>query len=302
MLESVVRTLFIAGYTFLKIERSPNYALIFTSKNDEFSLIHKHLFAVAEDLYLFDHADHVSLSQVASADLVSLVFIGEFSDDVEVKHPVLSREQLYSQLGGPVSSFLPLEPDYGTNLLTLSLNKLPSTILEGTADDNFEEYVFQGLQFIFNRRVVRYGKKRSGKELPDGVIPGDLILIYDCKAAKDGYKITAESMRQFSKYVEDFRKRYGSLGFMPHGFLVISSSFESTSSLNNRSKNLYSSCNVLLSTFTATALSKTVELLLENSVWRNSMDWRKIFSSTVVSFSDIEKNLLERKKDRIISR
>ena len=130
--------------------------------------------------------------------------------------------EFVGRLGGPVKSWLPLEPTYAAELVTLGRNKVPPG-MNGKADDRFEEYVHAGLQFVLGDRVIRYGQNRRGEPLPDGVAISrqDFTLLYDAKAAGGGFKVSYQAIRQFESYVVDFKRRYASYAPPIHAFLRV---------------------------------------------------------------------------------
>src|SRR5690606_7771764 len=104
-------------------------------------------------------------------------------------------DEFLHRLGGPVDTWLPLEPDYEDRLQHLGANKLPNG-LQGRVDDLYEQFVHAGLQFLLGDRVVRYGQSRRFETLPDGVyVPRTRVnVMYDAKAAKEGYKVDTDSI------------------------------------------------------------------------------------------------------------
>lgn len=139
--------------------------------------------------------------------------------------------------------------------------------------------------------------------MPDGLVLGrdSLHLLYDCKAAKDGYEISRTSIRQFADYVNNFHSRYEGYVGKLHAFLVISGKFKSDETLEGRSRELYAECKVPLVFLTAIELGKIIALFADRPVLRQCVDWRVIFSNVSVSVASVESNIRAREKDKVIS-
>jgi hypothetical protein len=296
---TLIRTLFGAGFLVNNVQRKPNYLAISAKRFDEFGIATPYLFAYAGDK-LLSNADSVALTKVAGTHQAALIIIGEISGP-PTNLIVLTKDVLFAKFGGAISSLLPLEPQYGSQLITLARNELPPG-LTGKADDLFEAYTHSGLQFLFKGRVIRYGQERRFEVLPDGVVVASSapLMPYDCKAAASGYEISRNSIRQFADYVKSFRSRWGS--FIPtplHAFLIISSAFDSTKVLQERSNELYSECNVPLVCMTADCLKDCVEEFSSKPHLRSVIDWRRIFVPSLVDIAAVRQQIAARMKDGI---
>jgi hypothetical protein len=113
-------------------------------------------------------------------------------------------------------------------LPSLALNKKPWELRESpeSADDLFEQMFFRLMTTTFGLDGRRQGSSARGKRLPDGslLLPDGEHILYDCKAARDGYVMTADHERRFVEYVAAAKKD----GVGPRGpmvLLVVSSSF-----------------------------------------------------------------------------
>lgn len=166
----------------------------------------------------------------------------------------------------------------------------------------FEEYVHAGLQFILQDRVVRYGQERLFESVPDGLVAGNRspLMIYDAKAAMDAYAISATSIRQFADYVRTFHRRYESLTGKLHAFLLVSGHFATEASIEDRSAQLFADCGVPLRTLRAEEMAKIVALFAERPSFPRAIDWRTIFSKTVITAASVEANLEARTRDGVI--
>jgi hypothetical protein len=149
---------------------------------------------------------------------------------------------------------------------------------------------------------VRYGQDRRFETLPDGVVLGgeSLILLYDCKAAKEGYDVSRATIRQFADYVRSFHRRYEAYMGRVHAFLVISGYFQSPGTFDDRSRDLIAECQVPLVFLTAEDMGKIIGMLVKRPAFRQSLEWKRIFSGGVMHASDVRKNLQARIRDRVI--
>ena len=296
----IVRTLVGSGFVLEKVDRKPNYIVFDVYRLDEFGVKLRYLLAFSGSDGI-PSSDVDGLDRIASPTKASLVIIGS----VKVSRPdipVITMREFEGRLGGLIPSFLPLQENYPTHLATLGLNKLPRG-LTGTADDLFEKYVHSGLQFMLQDKVIRYGQERRGEAVPDGLVLGrnSFHLLYDCKAAKNGYEISRTSIRQFADYVNSFHNRYEGYVGRLHAFLVISGKFKSDETFDGRSRELYSECKVPLVFLTASELGKIISLFADHPALRQCVDWRVIFSGVSVSAASVESNIRVREKDKVIS-
>lgn len=270
------------------------------SRRDELGVNTKYLLAFSGGNKL-SAADVAGLRHTASFHSAALVVICDVCEDELNDLPVIAPEDFIQRLGGAISSYLPLESFYNEHLVALAHNKLPEGV-EGRADDLFEEYVHVGLQFILHKQVVRYGQDRRFKTLPDGVVlgGGSLLLLYDCKAAKDGYDISRNSIRQFADYVRRFHQNYERYIGRVHCFLVVSSFFQSPETLDERSRDLLAECQVPLASLNADEMGQIVQMFVERPAYRQSIEWKRILSGGAVHAAGVQKDLQERIKDGVI--
>lgn len=294
----VIRTLMGSRFQLVSGTRKPSYMLLEMDRYDEFGHKSPYMFAHCERKLA--EAEILGLKSIADGKGIPLIVIGEI-DGTNYDVICMSESKLFGKLGGSIQSFLPLEPDYGEHLTILGRNSLPSG-LQGEADDLFEIYVQQGLEFLLQERVVRYGQERNFEVVPDGLIASNsFVFLYDCKAAKDGYAFSRDSIRQFSDYVKLFNERYSAHAPRIHSFLVVSGFFKSPNTLLDRSQELYAECQVPLACLTSDEMRSIVELFTAQPTYRRSVDWKKILSSVIVTADAVHKNLEERKKDKVIS-
>lgn len=297
---TIVRTLVGSGFIVSNVSRKPSYIAFHTQRSDELGVRTKYLLAFSGETKL-SSTDVAALKRAASYHSAALVIIGYANNQRESEFPVIAPEEFLQRLGGAISSYLPLESFYADHLKTLGSNKLPDG-LNGEADELFEEYVHVGLQFLLHKRVVRYGQDRRFETLPDGAIldARNLLLLYDCKAAEKGYDITRNTIRQFADYVQSFHRRYEKYVGRVNAFLVISGFFQSPSTFDDRSRDLQAECQVPLAFLTAEEMGKIVKKFLKYPKYRQSIEWKRIFSGGIVRAADVQKDLRGRIKDGVI--
>jgi hypothetical protein len=298
-LSTIVNTLIGSGFQLVNVTSKPSYLLFRVYRTDEFGIRQRYVFAYSGDSTLKAPAI-AGLRKVAANDTAPLVIIGT-AEKSDPTIPILTLDQFVGQMGGTVPTFLPLEPDYPAQLTELAFNKKPSGLI-GKADDLFEAYVHAGLQFLLQRKVIRYGQDRLFETVPDGLVlsRNSVQLLYDCKAYKKGYPLSRDAIRQFADYVRSFHQRYESYIGRLHAFLVISGKFQSDATLDTRSQELYSECQVPLVFMSAATLGDIVTLFANAPRYRSTIDWKVVFSATTIEVRTLKAQLSARKKDKVI--
>jgi hypothetical protein len=203
--------------------------------------------------------------------------------------------------GGPVYSTSPFDPEFGARLVTLGRNKLPPG-LSGAPDDLFEVFVRVALEFILGGRVIRYGQERRFEARPDGLaLPRHgFTLMYDAKAYTTAYPVTAESIRQFKSYVEDFRRRYNPY-LRLNAFVVVSTKFEQgQSALEERNREMIAECSVPLVFLRSAVLSDIIQLIAGRPSARGAINWARVFADPIVSVKRVSREMIAIDKDGIL--
>lgn len=297
MSPNLIRTLIGSKFQLISGTRKPSYILLEMARYDEFGHQAKYLFAYCARK--LSEPEILGLKALAKNKNLPLVIVGE-TEKTCTDVVIIPESKLLGKLGGSIQSFLPLESDFGEQLIALGRNELPAD-LQGSPNDLFEIYVQQALEFLLQERVIRYGQERRFERLPDGLMAShNFVFLYDCKAAKDGYTFTRDSIRQFSDYIEDFHDRYSNCAPRVHSFLVVSGFFANPSTHLKRSQELYAKCQVPLSFLTSDDLSAMIKMFASKPAYRHSMDWKEIFSSGSISAHDVSKNLECRIRDKVI--
>jgi hypothetical protein len=240
------------------------------------------------------------LEKTAVARRSRPIILSEERPDTKITwyHP----DNFYQILGGPITSGLILAPDLPDRLEMLGMNTLPSGLV-GDPDDLFEEHVKECLQFLLNSRAWRYGQDRLFEKVPDGLIFGknNLLLLFDAKAYGKGFTVSADDVRRFTSYVEEFHQKYEAVLPRIYIFLVVSAKFNQRKfALTVKSNELYAKCQTKLSFLEARELGKIVDLMKENIGLRNSIDWKLVFSSTIITEASVKDQLLALNRDNLL--
>lgn len=280
--------------------RTPNYLAFNLERPDEFGIAIKYLLGYAGDRPISD-ADIEGLRKPASSESSSLVVVSSNTNIPADSAVVLTKAKFFGLMGGVVSSVLPLEPEYGSQLTVLAKNELPDG-LAGEPDDLFEAYVHAGLQFLLRGRVLRYGQNRRFEAVPDGLalIKGAPLILYDAKAAKETYGLSKIAIRQFSDYITQFHIRYEEHVGRVHAFAVVSGSFQDRGILMERSNELYAACGVPLVSVTAESIAQMVALFADRPVFRSVVDWKSIFVAPFLEFAKVKEIVETRKRDDVV--
>src|ERR1700733_4449191 len=114
----LMRTIIAAGFDVTSVERKPNYLVLDLNRIDEFGILNKYMLAYAGDTAI-SSADVEGLRKAADHRRAALVLVTSRADGAD-DLAVVNKARFFGKLGGIVSSVLPLEPDYGTRLITLS--------------------------------------------------------------------------------------------------------------------------------------------------------------------------------------
>jgi hypothetical protein len=299
-LPNLMRTLLAAGFDVTRVERKPNYLALTLVRPNAFGSRIKYLVAYAGDR-LISEADVEGLEKLSLRESSSLVVVSANTNLARDSVVVLTKSKLFSLMGGVVSSVLPLEPNFGEQLITLARNQLPHG-MQGEPDDLFENYVHAGFQFLLRGRVLRYGQDRRFEAVPDGMaLTNDApLILYDAKAARSPYEITITTIRQFADYVKQFHSRYEAYVGRVYAFAVVSNAFQNESVLVARSNELYANCGVPLVCVTAETVSRMVALFADRPIFRSIVDWKNIFVPPIVKFSKVKEVVDARKRDKVV--
>ncbi len=210
-------------------------------------------------------------------------------------------EEFSEKIGGLVNTGLILLDNISEIIYQLGHHELPIG-LDGTPDELLEIYVKEILQFLLTSPAKRYGSDRRFESLPDGIVLGkDLIIQFDSKSYSSGFGFSLDDIERFSKYVNDFNRRYSGILNRVFSFVVVTGKFnDSEESIENRKKTFYQKCQTSLSCIDCNNLSSILNLVKRNLKCRESIDWKEIFSNTIITKELLEKEIKRISKDNII--
>lgn len=297
-IQNIVSTLITNGFEIDQMERFPKGNIIFNIlKLDK-------LGAVVKYSILFTK-DNIETSLTTSVITLSRAFESQpfiVSDNfVSSDCTTHTFQRFYDFFGGIVNTGLILIPNLPDILEELGLNKLP-TVLQGDAFDLHELYVKECFQFILQSPTRRYGKDRIFESIPDGIVicKNGMMILYDSKAYSKGFDFTADDIKRFASYVEEFNNRYSAILGKVFTFTVITGKLNPTEkSIGNRSKELYRKCNCNLSCVTSRELGNIVQLLQKEPDIRVSILWKNIFSELIIDSTLVQKEIIRIKKDNL---
>lgn len=295
-LEVAIRTLTIGGFILEGANRKPGYALIYMDRYDEFGQKQNYCFALFEN---DPSKNEVEAARIAAKHKKAYLVV--ISPDIISNIPSIEWERFINLFGGAVFSLSALETEFADHLNHLGRNQLPNGV-KGKADDLYEKYARNALEFIFGCKVIPYGQERRFESRPDGIIlqSEKFTALYDTKAYSSGYDVSLETIRQFSSYVRDFRRRYSQF-FELNAFVVISCDFpHRKTTLESRSRELLAEVGVPLIFLNSVTIIDVIKLLARSPSLRRSINWRKVFTNPVIEISYVKDEIQMIQKDLII--
>jgi hypothetical protein len=221
-----------------------------------------------------------------------------FGNDVKQ----FSMRTFFESIGGWTNTGLILIDGLPDIIDELGHNKCPAG-LTGSPSDLLEIYTKEALQYLLDSPAKRYGQDRIFESLPDGLVLGKnrLNILFDAKAYAEGYSVSADDVKRYTSYVQDFNDRYSSFVGRVYSFTIVTGRFiDSSESLQNRRDELYRLCQTQLSCITARTLGNLVQLARPQSTFVSSVKWVNIFSQNMITEKMLEDELTRIKKDNIL--
>ncbi len=297
-IQNIVSTLITNGFEIDQMERFPKGNIIFNIlKLDKLGAIVKYSILFTKDKNETSLTDSVITFSKAFASKPLII-----SDNfVSANCTTHTFQKFYDFFGGIVNTGLILIPNLPDILEELGLNKLPA-VLQGDAFDLHELYVKECFQFILQSPTRRYGKDRLFESIPDGIVicKNGMMILYDSKAYSNGFDFTADDIKRFASYVDEFNKRYSAVLGKVFTFTVITGKLKPTAqTIANRSKELYKKCNCNLSCITSRELGNIVQLLQKEPDIRVSILWKNIFAEFIIDAALVQKEITRIKKDNL---
>jgi len=289
-----IRTLISSGFHFDNVYDHSSNISIHCHRFDEFGISIPYLIVLAKTK--INQAEFNAIKK--SCKNVSLILVG----DKKNQNEGLELRNFLEKLGGPIISLFPYNMNFERQLNELGRNTLPKGML-GKPDSLFELASRDCLQLLFGNRVIKYGQDRIFEALPDGIAfpSNNLPIMYDAKSYSSGYKLSRNSIRTFTDYINNYNSKYSHYTGKIYSFIIVSGFFaDSKKSLENRARELYSDAQVLPVYLTTREFSKAVNIVKQNVQYRMSIDWKNILSNSFFNANDIRKNINKIKKDKII--
>jgi len=297
-ISNIVSTLITNGFVIDQIERFPKENIILNIlKLDKLGAIIKYSILFTKDITETQLTN--SLITISKAFHSKPLIISD--NFVSPNCTTYTFEKFYNFYGGIVNTGLILIPNLPDTLEELGTNKLP-TVLQGDAFDLHELYVKECFQFILQSPTRRYGKGRIFESIPDGIVicKNGMMILYDSKAYSKGFDFTADDIKRFASYVDEFNNRYSTILGKVFTFTVITGKFNATQKvIANRSKELYKKCNCNLSCITSRELGNIVQMLKKEPDIRVSILWKNIFSELLIDTALVKKEITRIKKDNL---
>ncbi len=263
-----------------KLGAEVRYSILFTNRKKESTLV----------------SSLMTLSLGYSS--TPIVVCDDFSS---TKCATYTFNEFFRFFGGVVNTGLILIPNLPEILDKLGKNKLPIG-LEGDPSNLHEIYVKECLQFILKSPTRQYGQERLFQSLPDGIVIAKdrMIILYDSKAYSKGFNFSADDIKRFASYVDDFNDRYSNEIGRVFSFTVITGKFKvKEPTIQKRSNELYTICRCKLSCITSKELGEIVQILKVTPDLRSSIYWKRVFSELIIDISMVNKEIARIKTDNI---
>jgi hypothetical protein len=224
------------------------------------------------------------------------------SPKVPEGHHHVTPTRFFELLGGAVDDSLVQRPTLSADLASLGRGTVPEG-LDGRPDELLEHFVWASLQYLIGQRARPWGTDRRFEPLPDGVLPGagGLVLLYDTKAYKEPYEVSADDLRRYATYVRDFNDRYGHYFGPVYAFIVVSGAFaQNDAQRDGRSQELFTACRTPLCFLASESLGELVARIRGKAHLRSSVDWKRVFAARSVRVETVDEQLRSLEKDALV--
>lgn len=216
---TLIRTLVAAGFEITDARRQPRAIIVECTRDDAFGDPIPYLIAVTdEDAPPED--DRANIIRDAERDHRRCVLVAAAPGP-----GWWSWDDFLEVLGGAVSTWRALGPDYPRALTAVAHNELPEG-LRGEPWRLHEDAAADGFEFLLGRRVRRLGGLRRGAAVADivALTPDDHLYLIDAKTSKAPFDVGAPELRPLREYVE--RQRQRQRGLSPvSGVIVTAAAF-----------------------------------------------------------------------------
>jgi hypothetical protein len=206
-------------------------------------------------------------------------------------------EEAYKAVRERESSFALSDPSGIRWLRSLSLNKLPYD-LQGSAvpaETWFEIAVFRVFTRILGFDGRRLGADAPGKREPDGIIfsPSGTTVLFDAKAARDGWSMGAPEERKLLEYVRARRTRHGA-PVAGARVLIVSSYFTAAATAFNARRKKFVDAGSDLAYLAAADLADAAAAIAGSPLGVSAarrIDWDSIFDAGNVTAALLEESI-----------
>jgi hypothetical protein len=292
-LKFLFENLFVNKYDITYSKRvAKNTLLISAIKKDDFGKSHNYEF------YFFSETvSEEYLQKYRAKEFENRILIG-LNDQTGAD---FTEEQFLDKLSTIIDPGIYLNPNLENILKDLGHNFIPKG-MNGNAAELLEAYSKECLQFLVGGKGRRYGKERSFESLPDGAILGNGInVLFDAKAYKGGFNPSADDLKRFQSYINDFNKKYSHFSEKIFSFIVVSGHFQvGEDALIGRSRELYEMCQTTLSFISSENLAVIIKISRDHAEFMSAINWKKILSHTIPNGNLLLHQIEKIKKDKIV--
>lgn len=180
----------------------------------------------------------------------------------------------------------------------LARNKRPPDLpIGGPPDALFEEMTFKLLTRCFRLGGRRLGTSTPGTEVPDALLhlpSASESVLLDCKAARDGYRMTASHYRAIRDYVRDLAPAESAEGRTLTHVLIVSSGFTGSAGARHpyygRARRLHQDTSTKLAYMRADDLVRLAFSVEERELSlaeREALRWEDFLDSGLVTGDDL---------------
>jgi hypothetical protein len=293
---TALRTLLVSGYIVTDVTRiSERSAILSARKRDKLGGLATStiLFAEKPAPNVIEMLRKTAVQNGSSPLIVTTATVTGVS--------TIQPRQFYDLLGGEIRFDRLMRDDLPAIVDALGHNRLPNELKNGNPEDLLEDYVKEGLEFLLQSRGWRYGQERLFESVPDGIVLGRLNLYFDGKAYKGGYHPSADDIKRFAGYVNEFNERYSTSVGRIHSFVVVSGSFTAKqNALEKKAADFYARCSTQLCYITAVDFGQIVTDVRLKCANRSAIKWANVFSQIRIEPMSVASELRRIAKDRII--
>jgi hypothetical protein len=294
---NALRTLLVSGYDVTSVTRiSQSATLIAVRKGERLGGV------AATTILLVDNPSASAVEMLKRAAQQNQSQPLAVSTNRVAGLKTMKPDEFFEVLGGESRSDRLIRDDLAEVLDRLGHNvNAPEFV--GSAERFLEDYIKEGLEFLMESRGWHYGQDRIFESVPDGIVLGrnNLNLYFDGKAYKKGYHPSADDIKRFAGYVNDFNDRYAVYVGRIHSFLVVSGSFtKKKDALANKASDFYALCKTQLCHITAKNFGQIVTDIRVHCANRSAIKWANVFSQLQVEPKSIAAELRRVNKDKVV--